>query len=484
MIQKFFSKYGLPVHLAMLAALPLALTPFLSAAWLGTVILWLSAFAAVWLFLEPSILAGEHLSSARARVRDRILHDPLFYFLLLAIAAATIRYWNTGIAMVYDSEQATWLIKAPPFPTFPASTEIAGFLPWTVAVALVVLLMGIRHGLGLGARLTFGVVGSLISGLGGIAAVVCACFGVTGFADLAAAGFDKGPFWSAIFGTWLLLGITSGISAETRKWKAARVPFCISVMGNFAGLLFFAPPIVAVCWSFVAVLTIFWSLLYLGRAGSMGAVARSLSLIVLGVALSGFLMVSFAPEAVASSKAKGFDSAYVMTEAMRQNHEALSRIGRQMWMSHPWSGVGLGAYGLHVPFLAEKADWAVMAAKPTYAQNSYWTLLAERGIIGCLLLVVGFGMLLWNYGSRLVESFRFLFRNDDADIFVFAVPPIVWTLPIILTLIIVESIWLPELSLPTMGFVVAVPMALCASSFPRGKSNKTTSSSPERAPAS
>ena len=472
MIQKFFSKYGLPVHLAMLAALPLALTPFLSAAWLGTVILWLSAFAAVWLFLEPSILAGEHLSMARARVRTSILHDPVFYFFLLVIGGAAIRSLNTGVAMVYDPEQASWLIKPPPFPAFPASANSAGYLPWTVSIGLLLVVMGIRHAMGLGARLTFGIAGSLITGVGGIAATVCVCSGMGLLTEQATGGFDKGPFWSGIFGVWLILGIASGVVAEARKWKAARIPFCIAIAGNVSGLLFFSPPLVAAAWSFAAVLTIVWSLLYLGRAGSMGAVARSLSLIVLGIALPIFLLVSFAPESVAAAKAKGFDSTYVMTEAMRQNNEALSRIARQMWMAHPWSGVGLGAYSLHVPFLAEKADWAVMAAKPLYAQNSYWTLLAERGIIGCLFLVVGVGMMMWFYIIRLVESYKFLRHNDDADIFVFAVPPIVWTLPIIFVLFAVESVWLPELSIPTISFAVVVPLALCAASFPKGKARK------------
>ncbi|MGN0852086.1 MAG: hypothetical protein ACI4Q3_01770 [Kiritimatiellia bacterium] len=480
MIQKFLTKYGLSAHLALLAALPLALTPFLTAAWLGAVILWLSAFAAVWIFLEPSILAGERLSSARARVRGRIAGDPVFYFFLLVVVGATIRCLNTGIEVVYDPEQTTWLVKEPSMTALPASTRESGFLPWAVAVGLMVVTMGIRHSIGLGARLFLGLMGSLVVGLGGIAASVCACNGEAFFVDMAVGGLDKGPFWSMIFGTWLLLGIASGVVAEARNWKAARLPFFVAVMGNVSGLLFFSPPVVAVGWTVAAVLTTIWCLLYLNRAGSVGAVARSLVLLLLGAALSVFLLVSFSPESVVAAKARGVDVDLLMTEAMRQNGEALSRIGRQMWMAHPWGGVGLGAYGLNVPFLAEKADWAVMAAKPLFAQNSYWTLLAERGIVGCLLLLVGLGLMLWYYVSRLVQSYQFLRTVDDADVFAYAVPPIVWTLPVILVLMAVESAWLPELSIPAIGFAVVVPLALCTASFPRGRSRQAESESERR----
>lgn len=471
MISKFLTKYGLSAHLALLAALPLALTPFVSAAVLGTVILWLSAFAAVWLFVEPSILPGEHLSQSRARVRSKMLRDPVFYFFLLVLIVSLVQWLNSGIRVYYDPEQTVWLVREPTFKILPASANGAGFLPFTVALGALIVVTGIRHTLGLGARISFGVIGSMIAGLGGIAAAVCACSGTKPFVDLASSGFDKGPFGSAFFGTWLILGLASGVAAEARKWKMARLPFCLAIMGNVSGLLFFSPPWVAVGWSVAAILVAAWGLFYLGRAGSMGAVARSLSLMVLGIALPVFLLVSFSPETVTAAKLKGFDSAYVMTEAMRQNSEALSRIGRQMWMKHPWSGVGLGAYGLHLPFLAEKADWSVMAAHPLFAQNSYWTLLAERGIVGCLLMVLGVGLMLWYWVSRFIESYLYLRHNDDADIFVFAVPPIVWTLPIVLALVLVESVWLPDFSLPTLVLALVVPLSLCAVSFPRGKTH-------------
>ena len=78
MIPRFFSKYGLAVHLALLAALPLALTPFLTTATtLASVILWLSVLGAVWFFTQPDLRRGEHISSSRVRLRHELMLDPV-----------------------------------------------------------------------------------------------------------------------------------------------------------------------------------------------------------------------------------------------------------------------------------------------------------------------------------------------------------------------------------------------------------------------
>ena len=83
MFHKLITKYGLATHLALLASLPLVLMPFLSERALGVTILWLSAFSVLWLSLEPSIRSGEHLSTARDRVRSSLVRDPLFWFFSL-----------------------------------------------------------------------------------------------------------------------------------------------------------------------------------------------------------------------------------------------------------------------------------------------------------------------------------------------------------------------------------------------------------------
>lgn len=469
MIQKFIAKYGLSTHLAVLAALPSALAPFVSADAAAATALWLSAFAAVWLFLEPSLLPGEHLTLARVRVRFRVLRDPLFYLLLFLVVLAAVRCFNADVALSYDADQNAWAVAAPSFPTLPSSVPGKAFLPFALSVAATVLLMGIRHGMGLGARVFFGLAASLFTGVAGIVSAGLVCFGDAPSVARAVAGFDAGPHAGTVFGIWLIVGIASGVAAEARRWGAARLPLVLAVAGNAAGLLFFAPPYMAVAWAVAAAFAALWSLFYLGRAGVSGSVVRSFTFLVLGFAVPFFMMAAFAPEAVKEAKSAGLDSARAFTEAMAQSSDVLSRIGREMWVEHPWSGVGLGAFGLHVPFLAETADWSVIPQRPAFAMNSYWTLLAERGIVGALLIVSVLGILAWTYASRLVEAFSRLSRDDDADVFPFAVLPVVWCVLPALALVFVEAAWLPDFSMETLFIAVAAVFSLAASSFPRRK---------------
>lgn len=469
MIQKFIAKYGLSTHLAMLAALPFALAPFLSADALAATTLWLSAFAAVWLFMEPSLLPGEHLMLARVRVRSRMVRDPLFHLLLFLVALAAIRCFNADVALSYDAQQNAWLVSDPSFPILPSSVPGKAFLPFALAVAALVLLMGVRHGMGLGSRISFGLAAALFTGIGGAASATLVCFGDVPSVARAAAAFDAGPHAGTIFGIWLVVAVASGIAAEARRWNAARLPFVLAVAGNALGLVFFAPPYVAIAWGVAVAAAVFWSLFYLGRAGTSGSVVRSFTFMALGFAVPFFVLMTFAPDAVKEAKSLGLDPARAFTEAAAQSSDALSRIAKEMWMEHPWSGVGLGAFGIHVPFLADAADWTVIPQRPAFAQNSYWTLLAERGIVGALLVASVLGLLVWSYASRLVEAYSRLAHDDDADIFPCAVVPVVWCVLPALVLVFVEAAWLPDFSMETLFIAVAAAFSLAASSFPRRK---------------
>ncbi len=472
MLQKFFSKYGLGMHLALLAAAPLALSPFLGAAALASVVLWLSALAAVSLLTEPSYRAGEHLSLARRRVLSEIVRDPFFWFLLVALSFALFRLFNSGIALRYDPEQAVWLVGASSLGGGPASVPGAGALPAAVLTAVIVVAMGLRHGVGLKARAAFGVMGSLVAGLGGLAAATCACAQMQPFAAWLRSGFGDVPFWASSFGVWLVLGIACGVQAEAFHWRSARLPFVVGLAGNAVALLFFAPPLLALCWFVFALLVLSFALCYLSRANSAGAVARNLSLAFIGFALPVLMMMMFVPEAARAAKMDGFDLAAAFPEIYKQMSETLSRISRQIWLSHPWFGVGSGAFELHVPFLAERADWTVLPAQPKFALNGCWMILAERGIVGCMLPMVGLGMLLVTYFRRLVGAFFHLRGNDDADIFPFAVPPVAWCSVFMVPLLAGESLCSPIFLNDTLPLTVLTALALSASAFPKAKTEK------------
>ena len=467
MFHRLITKYGLATHLALLASLPLALLPFLSERHLGLTILWLSALAGLWLVLEPSILAGEHLSTARARVRHDMVRDPLFWFFFFTVAFAGVRWLNSGIGMHYDPEEGVWTVAKPFMEVLPASLGDSGFLPFSVTVGLGVLVQGVLHGLGLSARVSFGIVTGFVLGVAGIACATFACLEWAPFLQHAQAGLMAGPFYGSFFGLILLMSLMSGIQAESRKWTAARLPFCVAIAGNLAGLIFFAPPALSMCYVAFAALTTLVSFIYLSRGGSMGGVAYSLTMVIFGTALAVCALLSFAPEAVVKAKTEGLDIATAFPDSYRQASEILSRISRMMWKESPWSGVGVGAFNLHAKFLAEKADWYVLAPNVSSALNSYWTILAERGILGSLLLASAAVLFLFAWVKNLVQAVIYLHTRDDADIFLFACAPIAWVLPAVLALFCAEALFTPVLSCSVTLFAVSALLALSAASFPR-----------------
>ena len=101
MLYQNVSKYGLATHLALAAALPAALAQFVSGSTLAVLTLWMSLVAAIWILMEPSVLSGETISGARARVLSRIFRDPLAWFLAVAVLFALARWLNNGVRLAF-----------------------------------------------------------------------------------------------------------------------------------------------------------------------------------------------------------------------------------------------------------------------------------------------------------------------------------------------------------------------------------------------
>lgn len=473
MFQKLITKYGLATHLALLASLPCALHPFLSARGLGVTILWLSGLAGLWLLVEPSILKGEHLSSARSRVRRDIVRNPMFWFFLVATVFAALRWINAGVAMQYDTEQSAWIVAQPAVDVLPASAGEAGFVPFAVIVGVGILSMGLLHGLGLLARISFGLSTGFLFGIFGLVFAGLACFEFSPFLQLAQNGFlmrppvAPVPFVGTPFGLALALSLIAGLQAEGRKWPVARPFFCVSVAGNMAGLIFFSPPIMAIGYLVVIGIFLAFALVHLSRVGALGGVAYSLTMIVFGGALAVCLLFALAPEAVVKAKKEGVDLAVAFPDAYQQVSALLKKLARSMWNQSPWRGVGVGAFNLQAQFLAEKADWELLSPGVSAALSGYWTVLAERGILGCILLAIMGCLFVFSWVRNLVRAVVFLRTQDDADNLIFACPPMAWFAPFALAIFCTEAFFTPVFSCSVTLFAVVAIVGLSAASFPR-----------------
>ena len=210
------------------------------------------------------------------------------------------------------------------------------------------------------------------------------------------------------------------------------------------------------------------------------------------------------------------------SEQYRKLSPMLVDMAKSVWKKHPWYGTGTGAFRLHVPFIvtkdqqkafrstkagdwrkrlilqqmrdnaskrasAEKAepadgfDWKALRLynrNPVRTYNSYWTFLAEHGLLGVSFALLGFGILLFSYFFRLVTAVKFLRSQDDADIVVFACPPIVWVTPFALVLLCVLAFYEPILDIAPMLFALVVPLAVAAASFPKSPANRKRAGQP------
>ena len=468
MILKIISKYGLAAHLGFLAASPVAFAPFLDASALGRLILWLSLFAAVWMLFDPSLRMDEHSADARKRVAQELVRDPFLWFFILVVAFAVVRWLNSGIALSYDAEQSAWLVQEAAAPALPASAGQAGFLPMVAAVGLGVFVLGVRHAIGMSARLFCGLSAVVGTGLGGLVAAAGYCLGYfPSLSKAAVAGIVQSPFVGTAFGFFLVLSVVCGMEAERRKWPAARLPYVLAVSGNASGLVFFSPPLETAIFLVVTLLLGVYSAVYCARVGTLGGFARSVVFTLLGLAIPVLLVLGLSSPDFQQAKLQGLDPELVFPVEYAGLNEAWSRIAKGVWLEHPWCGTGMGAFGLHVPFLATKADWALLPARPDHALSGYWTLLAERGIVGCSLLAIGLGLLVWFWIARLIEAIASLRANDEAEKLLFACPPVVWTAPFFIVLAAAVLFVSHAFASIAIVFAFVAPLALSAASFPR-----------------
>ena len=388
-VQKLIAKYGLAVHLALLAVAPVFLLPFFAASTVATVLLWFSLPTALWTVLEPSMRGGERLSDARRRVAREIGRDPLFWLLLAIVVFSGFRALNAGIRFGYDAESTVWRVLDPTFPILPGSVGGSGYLPFATAVAFLVLLQGCRHSLGRSARQLHLLLSSVLAGLAAVIDLFMIHEGDFGF----------------VFGLYLVGGVVSLVSILERNWNLALAPAVLAIGGTLAGVLVYTPPYLAAALTAVGVLTLVYVLVVSGK------VFRSIGLfqiVLVGLtsfALGGVLVAAILPENALAARVSAFTAfkdLKIVPDRFFEIRGALSVIAFKSWISHLWIGSGLSTFSLDFRVNAQAADWVLFPRGATTIANGWWLLLAERGLVGTVLFVLPFVFLLVTYVRRLV----------------------------------------------------------------------------------
>lgn len=405
-MQKAIAKYGLAAHLALLAVAPLLLFPFYGASEIAVAMLWLSLAGAWWIVLEPSLRGGEMPHDARRRVFRAISRDPFFWVALAVAAFAGLRALNTGIAMSYDFETRSWSVSSAAFPLLPGSFASSGDLPFAAAVAFGVVVVGCRHAMGRSARMAFLLMSSALSGAA--AAWLLLLYGHGNAA--AKAALECAPDWlfhpGVAFALYLMCGTVSLLAAFERGWNAAVLLVVFSVGGNVAGLFAFCPAIDAVVFAGAAVLLFAAVFLSAWRTLQGSGKFRLFVVFSVAVVLGGLMVVAALPDGVVAAKVAPFVSRELLPDGLLDRRGVLSAAAFKSWTSHPWAGVGMGAFQFDLRFSIAAADWVRVPRGMSAVPNGWWQLLVERGIVGAVAIALPFGLLLFTYFRRAAGCVR------------------------------------------------------------------------------
>ena len=471
-MHKAISKYGLAAHLALLAVAPLFLFPFCGDVWTARAVIWLSLIAAAWTVLEPSRRADETLHDARFRVASSIALDPLFWFSIVLVLIAAVRWLNGGIGMVYDAEKSVWSLSEAQIPFLPGATDDSGYLPFAAVVGVAVLIQAGRHALGKSARVCFLFVAALLSGLAAVVAGLACVFENPVALRYATCSTVDATYPGVAFGLCFMGSMVAIAGAFERKWTSAMPLLAIAVGGTAVGLYLFSPDMVIVVHAACAVVVVACALAYAHRRLGGLVVPKCLAFMLVAAIPPVLFVMGVIPESIKAQKLAllfSEEGARLFPDGFFELRSALSGIAEKVWKENPWLGTGLGTFGLDIRFNATEADWAVFASNQTGALNGWMQMLAERGIAGVVFFVTPMLFLLWTYVLRASHAVSDILSKSRRSFGALVFHPVCALGPVAVAAVAAcgfydHSFWRSE----TMMLVAAI-FAMAGSAFPASK---------------
>ena len=403
-VQRLIAKYGLAAHLALLSVAPLFLFPFFTDGFVTRTLLWLSLLSALWMVFEPSMRAGESLSDSRRRVAKAILRDPLFWTLLVLVVFSGFQALNTGIALSYNAETSVWYVSDQAFPLLPGSVEGSGGLFFSAAAAFTVLLMAGRHSLGRSARQFFLLMSSALAGLAAVidllllrlggCGLMCVCLPPSDGFTCSFAGF--------VFGLYLIAALIALAVVFEQNWDRALAPAVLAIGGTVAGVVAFTPPYLSMVLVAVSLLTLIYVLVFSSRVFQPASLFKIVLFSFVALVLGGLFVVVVLPGDVWVERLSLLSEYKFLPDRFWKIREGLSAVAFKSWISHLWLGTGVSSFPLDFRIHAQASDWELLPRGVTMVANSWWLLLAERGVVGLMLFVLPFAFLLFTYVRRLI----------------------------------------------------------------------------------
>ena len=405
-MQKFLSKYSLAAHLAILAAAPLFLVPYCDDGAVGRTLIWMSFICAVWYFLEPSRMSYEMLHDARSRVSRALVKDPLFWILAILVGIAAVRMVNGNIGMMYDASLSKWAMRDPELPFFPSCVTGTGFLPFATLVALLVVVESCRNAMGKGARMFFLSFVSIIAGFAGFAAAASCRFGGDCMARFTDCLISSSSYFGTAFGVYALAGAAAIAGSFEMGWGKWMLLHSFGTAGCLVGLYLFAPTYVIVAYLAAFVLVVVFSVSHAGIVGEKTMAFKSLAAIVMVAFMVAISVMWLTPKSVEQARIEPFANGdfVLLSGHYWKVRDLCASFAAKVWNSSPWTGSGIASFPLALRFHAAPGDWMLLPPGQACAVSGWWTLLAERGLVGMVSFALVALVMVATFVIRAVRS--------------------------------------------------------------------------------
>lgn len=395
MFRILLTKYWVLAHLLVTAG-TLCFVPGLPA--FGGI--WLAASLLLMACFLPPVLKGESFWLARNRAAEAFRTDIAFWASALAVLWVGIGLLNGPRDLTYAAELRRWVFATPRLPFLPSSIDPAEGVPFFVGLlgglaGAVTLRTVVPRGQRLFALIGLGLLSGALAVVGAVVA------GIAGEAP--AFAWLGGRF--AVCVLWLLMACV-GLGVASEQFLEARMPTCAAALAgaalNLMGLAAYATPFAAACGILVvAVWLVFVGFLVRGAGRGRAMLWNCVLLLppLFGVALGLTL-----PGAAACRAALAPDALAAAWQAFADQWPFRAGLTLEVVGADPMLGAGPGGFGHLAPFHVKGAQaWALWKAGGSALPCDLLRLLAERGMMGAVFLLLPGGVFLGRCLMRWTE---------------------------------------------------------------------------------
>lgn len=469
-MQFLFTKYWNVVTVLMLFA---TLLFFPSSKWtIGELVLFSVSIVFFTLSLPP-VRKNETLSMARYRVMNSIVWDAFPYIGLIFSGFLFWQWQNGGRELAYAADLKVWSYSPSALGWGPTCVNAEGARGMFFgALAMIVSVFAVRHGLGNAARRYL---------LAGICWIALPCAFVLFLGDMNLLKFARpafmgflAPSHAAGFFSFIAL-LSAALSLEFVRQAAPRKALFTAIVFPFALIQAFSSLSLTVIAPLIAgIVLLIGFTVFLDRHADAPAALKAR----VAALLSGGFLLAAALSGSIVRWASDFRNVFYSADWTVQVHtfweQWLLRANHAMtvWVDNPWLGVGTDGYSLFMGFYLKPEQWRAFTVPKDQVMNGFIRGLVEYGVVGVILVSALVVILLVTVMLRLYSFKR---SNEGVEDQSAVLPSLCVGLWIACGVSLVQTLFLEPFNTPVMMLPWCITLACSAFFVPAGRKTEPKS---------